>query len=401
MTRPIRLALIGATGSIGRQTLEIVRAHPDRFEIVALAAGHVSAALTALADEFQPRLVVAAADDDRAALAVPGRDLLRGPAGLMTLATQPDIDLVVVASAGHAAIEPTLAAIKAGKQIALANKEAIVCAGGQIMAAAEQAGVVIRPMDSEHSAIWQCLACGQVTQPLRRITLTASGGPFRALSSAELARVTASEALAHPTWRMGEKITVDSATLMNKGLEVIEARWLFGLDYDQIDVLVHPQSIVHSLIEFVDGSVLAQLGLPDMRLPIQVALGYPERLPSTLERLDLARIGRLDFEPPRWDDFPCLRLAFEAGRAGATYPTVLSAADEVAVALFLAGVVNFPGIADLIARALDAHTPIADPSIDAILAADAWARDYTQRLAGVTGEAPGPLRRENGAAAHD
>jgi 1-deoxy-D-xylulose-5-phosphate reductoisomerase len=390
MPTPIRLAIFGATGSIGRQTLEVVRAQPGRYTVVALAAGRASEQLRALADEFRPQVVVVADERDRATLAAPGRLVLAGEAGLIAAATDPAVDLLVAASAGHAGIRPTLAALRAGKQLALANKETIVCAGALVVAAARAAGITIRPVDSEHSALWQCLGFGQPAQPVRRILLTASGGPFRTTPAEALRGVTAAEALTHPTWRMGGKITVDSATLMNKGLEVIEAHWLFDLAYDQIEVLVHPQSIIHSLVEFVDGSVLAQLGLPDMRLPIHIALAYPERIPSALPRLDLTAIGRLDFEPPRLDAFPCLRLAYQAGRAGGTYPTVLSAADEIAVALFLAGHIPFTGIADLIDSALARHRPVSAPSLDDIMAADAWARAYVREAAHALALPPHP-----------
>jgi 1-deoxy-D-xylulose-5-phosphate reductoisomerase len=373
---PTRLAILGATGSIGQQTLAVVRAHPDRYQVVALAAARSSPALRALADEFRPACVVVAGDDGRAALAEPGRTVLAGTPGLTQMATDPAVDLLVAASGGHAGIAPTLAALAAGKQLALANKETIVCAGALVTAAARAAGVTIRPVDSEHSAIWQCLGFGQPPQPVRRLTLTASGGPFRTWPAADLARVSAAQALNHPTWRMGGKITIDSATLMNKGLEVIEAHWLYQMPYDQVDVLVHPQSIVHSLVEFVDGSVLAQLGLPDMRLPIHVALAYPERIASDLPRLDLVALGRLDFEAPRRDVFPCLDLAYQAGRAGGTYPTVLSAADEAAVDLFLAGAIPFTGIARLIEAALQAHVPVSEPALDEILAADRATRAF-------------------------
>jgi 1-deoxy-D-xylulose-5-phosphate reductoisomerase len=377
----MRLVIFGATGSVGRQTLDVVRAHPGRFEIVGLAARSASEGLRALADEFRPHCVVVADEADQPALAAPGRDVLAGVTGLLAAATAPEVDLLVAASPGHVAIEATLAAIAAGKQVALANKETIVCAGELVMAAAQAAGMTIRPVDSEHSAVWQCLHFDRPAEPVARIILTASGGPFRALPAADLARVSAAAALRHPTWNMGGKITVDSASLMNKGLEVIEAHWLFAMPFDQIDVLVHPQSIVHSLVEFADGSVLAQLGLPDMRLPIQIALTYPERVPNRLPRLDLGAIARLDFEPPRRADFPCLDLAYRAGQAGGLYPTVLSAADEVAVELFLAGAIPFTGIPALIERALDAYVPAGRPSLDAIMAADAWARAYVRQAA--------------------
>ncbi|MCC6627783.1 MAG: 1-deoxy-D-xylulose-5-phosphate reductoisomerase [Chloroflexi bacterium] len=376
---PTRLAILGATGSVGQQTLAVVRAQPDRYRVVALAAAHPSMALRALADEFRPACVVVAAEADRPALAAPGRAVLAGEAGLTQMATDPSVDLLVAASGGHAGIAPTLAALAAGKHLALANKETIVCAGALVTATAQAAGVTIRPVDSEHSAIWQCLGFAQRAQPVRHITLTASGGPFRTWPVAELEHVSAEQALNHPTWRMGGKITVDSASLMNKGLEVIEAHWLFGQPYERIRVLVHPQSIVHSLVEFADGSVLAQLGQPDMRLPIHVALAYPERVESELPRLDLAAIARLDFELPRLDAFPCLGLAYQAGRAGGTYPTVLSAADEVAVELFMAGAIRFTGIPRLIEAALQAHVPVGEPTLADILEADRETRAFVRQ----------------------
>lgn len=354
-----------------------------------LAAGRVSAELLALADEFRPAAIVVyfeprGGDPPLSTLAAAGRTLWQGPAGLVAAATDPAVDLLVAASPGHAAIEATLAALAAGKQLALANKETIVCAGSLVTAAARAAGVTIRPVDSEHSAIWQCLGFGRPPQPVDKIVLTASGGPFRTMPTAELGLVTAAAALKHPTWHMGGKITIDSATLMNKGLEVIETHWLFEVPFDIIEVLVHPQSIVHSMVEFIDGSVLAQLGRPDMRLPIHVALAYPERMAARYPRLDLATLQRLDFEPPRLDAFPCLTLAYQAGRAGGTYPTVLSAADEEAVALFLAGRIPFTGIAEVIDQALARHVSIGRPTLADIMAADHWARRCVQEQVAAT-----------------
>jgi 1-deoxy-D-xylulose-5-phosphate reductoisomerase len=291
---------------------------------------------------------------------------------LISAVTHPLVDIVVVATSGHAAIIPTIQAIEHGKTIALANKETLVCAGEIIVPLARARGVAIRPVDSEHSAVWQALA-GTSLDQVRRIILTASGGPFRNTPAAMLADVTAKEALAHPTWSMGGKITVDSATLMNKGLEVIEAHWLFGLPYDRIDVLVHPESVIHSFVEFIDGGLIAQLGLPDMRLPIQYALTHPERLPLTDRRLDLAELGALHFKLPDEERFPALGLAREAGIAGLTYPTVLSAADEEAVSAFLGGALRFTDIPIVVEKALEQHEP-ERVSLEAIWAADDWAR---------------------------
>jgi len=371
-----RLAILGSTGSVGRQTLEVVDAHPGRFRVVALAAGANAGLLREQAAKYRPDLVAidAAGADDLRAL---GRVEV-GPGGLLAAANHPDVDVVVVASAGHAAILPTQQAILAGKTIALANKETIVCAGELIVPLAAERGVEIRPVDSEHSAVWQSL--GRSTgADVARLILTASGGPFRETPAAELERVTAAQALAHPTWSMGGKITVDSATLMNKGLEVIEARRLFGVPFERIEVLVHPESIVHSLVEFVDGSQVAQLSVPDMRLPIQYALTYPARIPGPCRRLSLAEVGTLRFAPPDEGRFPALALAREAGRRGGTYPTVLSAADEIAVEAFLAGRIRFVEVAAVVRDVLDRHRPQGPLSFDAIAEADAWARAETTR----------------------
>lgn len=373
-----RLAVLGSTGSIGRQTLEVVDAYPERFDVVALAAGRNFTLLQQQVERYRPALVSVAHADDRTRLR--GPNILFGEEGLVAVATHPEVDLVVVATSGHAAIRPTLAALASGKTVALANKEAVVCAGELIMDTVRRHGAQIRPIDSEHSGLWQCLAIPHRRDELARVTLTASGGPFRDLPRDRLDQVTASDALAHPIWNMGDKITVDSATLMNKGLEVIEAHWLFDLSYDQIDVLVHPQSIVHAFVTFRDGSVLAQLACPDMRLPIQYALTYPERLPTVCPTLDLASVASLTFYPPDLERFPALQLAIDAGRAGATYPTVLSSADEVAVAAFLRGDLRFTDIAVVVRAVLERHRPSSGPlTLDDIAAADSWARREAER----------------------
>jgi 1-deoxy-D-xylulose-5-phosphate reductoisomerase len=366
----IGVALLGSTGSVGRQTLEVIDAHTDLFRIDALAAGSLS-------DQFLHQ--VARYTPEIAAVANPGTSsatgnllIQSGAAALVAAATVPSADIVVVASSGHAAIVPTIRAIEHGKVIALANKETLVCAGELIVPLAAARDVSIRPVDSEHSAIWQALD-GTPLDQVKRIMLTASGGPFRTTPAAQLAQVTARDALAHPTWSMGGKITIDSATLMNKGLEIIEAHWLFGLPYERIDVIVHPESIVHSLVEFIDGGQIAQLGLPDMRLPIQYALSYPQRIPLAAERLDLTQIRALHFERPDTERFPALQLARDAGVSGRTYPTVLSAADDGAVAAFLAGEIRFSDITTIVRKTLERHTP-ADVSLEAILEADTWAR---------------------------
>lgn len=379
---PLGIAVLGSTGSIGAQTLDVIAAHPDRFRAVALAAGRSESALRDQADRTGARLLCLT--DGRMDGA------LSGPEGLVELATHPDVDLVVVATTGAAGWEPTLEAIRAGKIVALANKEALVMAGSVITAEARRHGAVLRPIDSEHAAIWQCVqgegvGDSRLERPrgLERIVLTASGGPFRDAPLGELAAVTPERALAHPTWTMGPKVTLDCATLMNKGLELIEAHWLFDMPYDWLDAVIHPQSVVHSLVEFADGAVKAQLGVPDMRVPIQYALGYPDHLPyEVLPRLDWATARTLSFEPPDLERFPCLGLAWEAGRRGGSYPAVLSAADEEAVAAFLAGRIRFGDIPVLVERALAAHDGVADPDFDAIRQIDgetrarvrAWAR---------------------------
>lgn len=369
-----RLAVLGSTGSIGQQTLDVVRAFPRRFQVVGLAAGQNIGLLAKQISEFKPRFVYC--EDKEAQLNSTEYEFLSPE----DMACHPQVDLVVMVPSGKAGLSPTLAAVKAGKTVALANKESLVTAGEIITTEAKRNGAQILPIDSEHSAIWQCLR-GE-TQPPTQIILTASGGPFRHYSPAELERVTVPQALKHPSWQMGKKVTIDSATLMNKGLEVIEAHWLFNMPFDNIQVIIHPQSIIHSMVEFPDGSIKAQLSHPDMRLPIQYALSYPERLPNPqLPKLDWNKIKELTFEAPNLATFPCLKLAIEAGRRGGTYPAVLCAADEVAVELFLSQRIKFSDIARLVEQTLAEHKAIAHPALEEIVAADAWARDKAREFA--------------------
>jgi 1-deoxy-D-xylulose-5-phosphate reductoisomerase len=375
-----RLAILGSTGSVGEQTLAVAAAFPERYRVVALAAGRNVEKLADQVRRFRPALVSVAstelAAELRARLAGERVEIAAGAQGLEAVAVQP-ADLVVSALVGALGLAPTLAAIRAGRDVALANKEVLVMAGALVLREARARGVTLLPVDSEHSAIFQALA-GQRREDVSRLILTASGGPFRTWDAARIARATVEEALRHPNWEMGPKITIDSATLMNKGLEVIEARWLFDAPPERVDVIVHPQSIVHSLVEFVDGSVLAQLGLPDMRVPIAVALAHPERLPLDLPRLDLAALSRLEFEDPDRKRFPCLDLAYQALRASEAAPAVLNAANEVAVAAFLAGRVAFPAIAGANEAVLEAFAAGGGRGelreLGDVLAADAWAR---------------------------
>jgi 1-deoxy-D-xylulose-5-phosphate reductoisomerase len=376
-----RVAILGSTGSIGRSALAVVDAHATRLAVVALAAGENVGLLAEQIAAYRPLVAgvstPAALDElrTRVGSASAACDLHAGLDGLLAAATHPDVDLVLCASSGTAALEAVLAAIDAGKTVALANKEVLVMAGRLMVDAARTRGVAILPVDSEHNAIHQCLH-GRDRAELRRVILTASGGPFRSLPAADLARVTPADALRHPTWQMGRKITIDSATLMNKGLEVIEAHWLFGLSAREIDVVIHPQSIVHSMVELVDGSVIAQLSVTDMRLPIQYAFSYPERWAGPLAPLDVAGLGALEFGPPDLARFPCLRLAYEALEHGGAWPVVLNAANEVAVEAFLQGRLAFSGMP----RAIEAALAAADRetsrplSIADVRRADAWAR---------------------------
>jgi 1-deoxy-D-xylulose-5-phosphate reductoisomerase len=387
-----RIAILGSTGSIGCNALSVVAAHPGRLEIVGLAAGRNVGRFAEQVRRFQPRVVsmasTTAIDEVRQALSDGTGNLpvcaTAGADGLEEVATHPDVDVVVCATSGTVALQAVLAAIVAGKTIALANKEVLVMAGALMMDAAKTHGATILPVDSEHSAIHQCLQ-GRVSADVARLILTASGGPFRHWPAEKLRNVTPKDALDHPTWDMGPKITVDSSTLMNKGLEVIEARWLFDMGPDRIDVVVHPQSVVHSLVELLDGSVIAQLGITDMRLPIQYALSCPARWPTELPSLDLTACGRLEFSQPDTNRFPCLRLAYRALEGGSAFPVVLNAANEVAVEAFLAGHLSFSGIAALIEQLLDAaeHEGWSEvESLEAVREADAWTRRFSRELVG-------------------
>ena len=374
-----RISLLGSTGSIGVSTLDVVGAHPDRFVVTALAAGRNIKLLKQQIERFRPRL--AAVYDEAHALELhrllgpaSATAVLFGPDGYRETAAYAAADMVVSAVVGAAGLLPTLDAIEAGKDIALANKETLVMAGHLVLRKATERGVKIIPVDSEHSAIFQCLQ-GHRREDVRRIILTASGGPFLHASEEELAKVTPAQALRHPNWSMGKKITIDSATMMNKGLELIEAGWLFELPGTAIDVLIHPQSIVHSLVEYRDGSVIAQMGVPDMRIPIAYALSYPNRLPSAEKPLDLAKAGTLTFLDPDPVRFPALRLAYEAAKAGGTMPAVLNGANEMAVTAFIAEQIRFDRIVSVVQEVLSRHPGQTDPGIDVILAADRWARE--------------------------
>jgi len=371
----VTVALLGATGSIGTQTLDVVAAEPDRFRVTALGAGSSVDALAAQARRIRPE-VVAIADADLAAelaAAVPaGTEVLAGPDALAEAALAGDV--VVNGVVGFAGLPVTLAALGAGRRLALANKESLIAAGPLVRRVRSTPGAELVPVDSEHAAVHQCLRANDRAERLSRIVLTASGGPFRGRSRAELEHVTIDDALAHPTWSMGPKITVDSSTLMNKGLEVIEAHELFDVDLDHIEVVVHPQSIVHSMVEFTDGSTIAQLSLPDMRLPIGYALAFPDRIATPFGRIDWAHLSRLDFEPPDLDAFPCLGLAYDASRTGDTAPAWLNAANEVAVAAFLDGTIDWIRIPEVLERVLSRHDGSTADSVDAVVDADRRAR---------------------------
>ncbi|MHB9146754.1 MAG: 1-deoxy-D-xylulose-5-phosphate reductoisomerase [Symbiobacteriia bacterium] len=380
------LIILGSTGSIGTQALDVARALPERVRVVGLAAGGGNLdLLEQQVREFHPA-AVAVADPQGAAelrrrLAGEPLEVLAGPAGLVSLAAWDGAPLVLTAMVGVAGLEPTLAAIRAGKDIALANKETLIAAGELVTREARAHGVRLLPVDSEHSAIFQCLQ-GAPAGALKKIILTASGGPFRGWTREQLAAVTVAQALRHPRWVMGKKITIDSATMMNKGLEIIEAHWLFQAPVENIEVVVHPQSVVHSAVEFQDGSVVAQLGPTDMRLPIQYALTYPERLANSFPRLDLVAQGALTFEQPDPEAFPSLKYATQAVTIGGTMPAVVNAANEVAVAAFLAGGVDFLGIPRTVERVMARHTTAPADTLQAVLQADAWSRLEATRLLG-------------------
>ncbi len=380
-----RIAVLGSTGSVGVTTLDVVARFPDRFQVVALAAGRNVRRLREQMERLQPRIVSVltgeAARELRETTPRFRGEILHGEEGLQAVATSPDAELVVSALVGAAGVLPTLEAIHAGKTVALANKEVMVVAGELVTREAAARGVRILPVDSEHSAIFQALA-NHPPEAVRRIILTASGGPFLGWPRERLARATPTDALQHPTWKMGSKITIDSATLMNKGLEVIEARWLFGVDAGRITVVVHPQSLVHSMVEFVDGSVMAQLAVPDMAIPVAYALAYPERIPLPhLPPLDLTAGAGLTFLTPEEEKFPCLGLAYRALVRGGVAPAVLNAANEIAVERFLGGDLRFTEIPGLISAVLDAHTLGGGGTLPELLAADAWARDAARAYA--------------------
>jgi 1-deoxy-D-xylulose-5-phosphate reductoisomerase len=376
-----RLAILGCTGSIGVQALDVVGRFADRFQVVGLSAGRNVARLVEQARRFRPRIVSvadeASAREVRDALPR-GVEVLAGDAGAVAIASHPDVDFVLAAISGGAGLRSTAAAVDAGKSVGLANKESLVLAGELLTTRAAERGVPILPVDSEHSAIHQSLV-GHNRADVRRLILTASGGPLRGVPAAELADVGPERALKHPNWSMGDKITIDSATLMNKGLEVIEARWLFGVEPRRIDIVVHPESIVHSMVEYIDGSMVAQLGVSDMRGPISYALAHPERLPLDLPPLDLARLGRLTFERPDPARFPAFTLAYRALELGGTAPAVLSGADEAAVAAFLARRCRFTDIADLCAAVLEAHAVEPLRSVEQALAASEWGRREAEK----------------------
>jgi 1-deoxy-D-xylulose-5-phosphate reductoisomerase len=379
-----KIAILGSTGSIGQQALDVIRALPDKLKVVALTGNKNLELLERQIRAFQPNMFCSSVKPDIGY----GGEFLSAE----EIASHPEVDFVIVATAGKAGLSPTLAALRAGKTIALANKEVLVMAGEIIVHEASRHQAQILPVDSEHSAIWQCLQ-GEESKP-QRLFLTASGGPFYHYSQSQLAEVTPEQALQHPVWKMGRKVTIDSATLMNKGLEAIEAHWLFSFPFDSIEILIHPQSIVHSMVEFMDGSLKAQLSWPDMRLPIQYTLSYPWRWPnSELPRLDWNKIQSLNFEPVDYERFPCLKLAIDAGKSGGTYPAVLCAADEVAVELFLSHRIGFTDIAQIVQKTLEQHQHIPQPSLEEILGADTWAREFVTRLS--AGYCTEPERRSN------
>ncbi len=371
-----RVILLGSTGSIGTSALKVARDIPDRMEIVGLAAARSTDALAEQAIEFGVKHLALTDSTCLPALrsALPDDVIIHpGDAGLTDLIGAVEADMVLIAIVGTSGLRPALAAIAAGCDLAIASKEILVMAGGIVMEAARRKGVTVLPVDSEHNAIFQCLE-GRPPEEVSRLILTASGGPFRTSSHEDIASATLAQALKHPTWEMGRKITIDSATLFNKGLEMIEARWLFDIPMERVDVIVHPQSIIHSMVEFIDGSVLAQLSHSDMCFPIQYAVTWPQRVKNSLRPIDFAALRQLDFEAPRRADFPAIDLAVQAGTVGGTLPAVYNAANEIAVAAFIEGRLAFPGIWQTVARTMDAHETIQNPDLEAILAADAWAR---------------------------
>lgn len=379
------LAILGSTGSIGTQTLDVVRSHPELFHVSVLAANRSDELFSKQVAEFRPELAVLADEDayarlkERLAGKCEGTQLAGGRQSFIDAAAVDDVDIVVTSMMGFAGLEPTMKALDARKDIALANKETLVVAGELVTRRAKEQGVKILPVDSEHCAFFQCLQ-GERLDKIEKLLLTCSGGPFRGKQRADLEGATVDQVLAHPTWNMGKKITVDSASLVNKGLEVIEAKWLYGVRYDQIQVVVHPQSIVHSMVQFVDGAVIAQLGAPDMKLPIQYALTYPERQPSRFPRLDFWQMQNLTFEKPDTNTFKGLAFAYEAGKMGGTMPCTFNAANEVAVAAFLAGRIHFLDIYDIIEQTMMKRECTLAPTLEELFEEDRWARDYASSL---------------------
>ena len=376
-----RIAILGSTGSIGQSTLDVIERHPDKFSVAGLAEGHDVELLSRQIERFRPRVVSVrdgqAAEKLSKIIGSHKPEILCGIEGASAVASMDDADTVVSAIVGAAGLVPTVSAIQAGKSIALANKETMVVAGELVTALASKQGVKIIPVDSEHSAIFQSLE-GQRRQDVSRIILTASGGPFLRSTREEIERASPEAALRHPRWTMGAKITIDSASLMNKGLEVIEARWLFDMPPEKISVVVHPQSVIHSMVEYRDGCVLAQMGVPDMRAPIAYAISYPERVESGVERLDLAKVASLTFEAPDFDRFPCLSLSFEALSAGGSMPAVLNAANEIAVAAFIEKRVGFMDIHRIVNETMEAHSPRSFGSVEEVLEIDLWAREFAR-----------------------
>ncbi len=376
-----RVVILGATGSIGESALKVARDIPERMEIVGLAANRNAEKLAAAANSARPESVCLVDETKidilRGALEYKP-EIFSGEDGLREIASLANADMVLIAIVGTAGFRPALAAIDAGKDLAVASKEILVMAGEIVMREARAKNVRVLPVDSEHNAIFQCLD-GRASE-VRRIILTASGGPFREMPAEIFVDVTPEEALKHPTWNMGPKITIDSATLFNKGLEMIEAHWLFGVEMKRVEVVIHPQSIVHSMVEFADGSTLAQLSYSDMCFPIQYAVTWPDRVPNTLPPLDFGKLSKLEFFPPRYDDFPALNLARRAGETGGTLPAVMNAANEIAVAAFLDRQVRFPQIWQVVESVMERHTSVAHPDLDAILAADQWAREQTRAV---------------------
>jgi 1-deoxy-D-xylulose-5-phosphate reductoisomerase len=372
-----RVVILGATGSIGESALKVARDIPERMEIVGLAAKSNAQKLAAAANEVRPESVCLVDETQtdvlRRALDYKPR-IFSGEAGLLEIACLPNVEMVLVAIVGTGGLRPALGAIKAGKDLAVASKEILVMAGEIVMREAGDKSVHVLPVDSEHNAIFQCLE-GKQPADIRRIILTASGGPFRERPQAGFDSITPEQALKHPTWNMGPKITIDSATLFNKGLEMIEAHWLFGVEMKRVEVVIHPQSIVHSMVEFTDGSTLAQLSYSNMCFPIQYAVTWPDRVPNSLPPLDFSKLSKLEFSTPRYDDFPALNLARRAGETGGTLPAVMNAANEIAVAAFLDRKVRFPEIWWIVEQVMNRHTPVAQPDLDAILGADQWARE--------------------------